>query len=138
MEDLRTYKFFTPKGQRLSVFGKLNEAEDALIITYFPCSRDEQFSKKDAKQAYEKGFITRWSKKDTGIKDEKGKTKWLLIEKDVEVKKTVISIPLQENIHFKKQFIEFCRDSFLMKGKTKIEIEVEYLYNRNEYEMYAD
>ena len=129
-EVLKTYKFYDVKGRRLSIFGVENATGDKLIITYFPCSKDEQFSKKDANEAYETGIITRYKKKTVGY-DEKTKPIKTLVPTQVIVNKTVLEVPLVDNKP-KFTFMEFCKDTFLSKGtgSATIEYEYEYLYSK--------
>lgn len=53
---MRTYANFKnhdKKRHRLSIFAEDNEEEKILHITVIPCSRDDQFSRKEGRRLYE-------------------------------------------------------------------------------------
>lgn len=46
-----TYKFFNKKNNRLAIFGEV--ISDNIAVTVIPCSKNDQFIKKKARELYE-------------------------------------------------------------------------------------
>lgn len=126
MEQLKTYKFYDNKHRRLSIFGEVKENE--ILISYFPCSKSDNFSKAEAVEAYEKGYITRYSKR---IDFEEWSPRPLItqIPYQIEVNNiTHLKIPLIDKPT--STFIQFCRDNFISKGMKTIITQKPYFYTR--------
>lgn len=120
-ELLRTYKFYTKKGQRLAVFGQVTP-EGYIKIFILTCSKDDQFSKKFALECY-----------NNFIKD--GKT--IYVDKEGNPQEFH---PYQETIKVidekpKFTFIKYCKLNLYRKGLDTTTIYYDVFIKQNVFKL---
>lgn len=101
MMSIRSFKFYTKKGERLGIFLRNNDGGTSQIEVY-RCSLADQFSKKVARQAFEETF------KDTNI----------------HYSPTITKFPNQLT---GKEFYAWCEDNYWKRRKVIEKAEYTYL-----------
>lgn len=105
----KTFIFYNNKGQRLGIFSRV--LQDEIQVVVIPCSRKDQFSRKESKELYKK-----YIQEATSISKED------LAKKNIEL----ISLTLTEE-NPGKIFFTWCRATYLKKFSTTISVTYNYL-----------